>query len=160
MCSVSLSWRQHALWPLWFPGLWRWGRHERWSVVCKLRGQNPLVWARRSQGDRVHRGHHAGTRLLDWVRQMYMQTHQHTPLHLFLNSICRPLLSPCRNDFVTSYLLAFSNDSREWTTIHDGYADWVSSPTFIPPRWGLCVMSPLFFSDSLSSGPVVLWKQW
>lgn len=31
-----------------------------------------------------------------------------------------------RSDFVTSYYLAFSNDSREWTTIHDGYADWVS----------------------------------
>lgn len=29
------------------------------------------------------------------------------------------------NDYVTSYLLAFSNDSREWTTIHDGYADWL-----------------------------------
>ncbi|XP_071338522.1 inactive carboxypeptidase-like protein X2 [Trachinotus anak] len=28
-------------------------------------------------------------------------------------------------DFVTSYFLAFSNDSREWTTIHDGYADWL-----------------------------------
>uniref|UniRef100_I3JXI7 AE binding protein 1 n=1 Tax=Oreochromis niloticus TaxID=8128 RepID=I3JXI7_ORENI len=29
------------------------------------------------------------------------------------------------NDYVTSYFLAFSNDSREWTTIHDGYADWL-----------------------------------
>uniref|UniRef100_A0A8C6P349 AE binding protein 1 n=1 Tax=Nothobranchius furzeri TaxID=105023 RepID=A0A8C6P349_NOTFU len=29
------------------------------------------------------------------------------------------------DDFVTSYFLAFSNDSREWTTIHDGYADWL-----------------------------------
>lgn len=28
-------------------------------------------------------------------------------------------------DFVTSYFLAFSNDSREWTTIHDGYDDWL-----------------------------------
>lgn len=27
---------------------------------------------------------------------------------------------------MTSYYLAFSNDSREWTTIHDGFADWVS----------------------------------
>lgn len=34
----------------------------------------------------------------------------------------------CRSDYVTSYFLAFSNDSREWTTIHDGYADWVSLP--------------------------------
>ncbi|RVE68463.1 hypothetical protein OJAV_G00092040 [Oryzias javanicus] len=29
------------------------------------------------------------------------------------------------SDFVLSYFLAFSNDSREWTTIHDGYADWL-----------------------------------
>ncbi|XP_034025763.1 inactive carboxypeptidase-like protein X2 isoform X2 [Thalassophryne amazonica] len=29
------------------------------------------------------------------------------------------------SDFVTSYFLAFSNDTREWTTIHDGYADWL-----------------------------------
>ncbi|XP_020488594.1 inactive carboxypeptidase-like protein X2 [Labrus bergylta] len=29
------------------------------------------------------------------------------------------------NDFVMSYYLAFSNDSREWTTIHDGYSDWL-----------------------------------
>uniref|UniRef100_A0A3Q3LA18 AE binding protein 1b n=1 Tax=Mastacembelus armatus TaxID=205130 RepID=A0A3Q3LA18_9TELE len=29
------------------------------------------------------------------------------------------------SDFVTSYFIAFSNDSREWTTIHDGYADWL-----------------------------------
>uniref|UniRef100_A0A8C5G2V8 Inactive carboxypeptidase-like protein X2 n=1 Tax=Gouania willdenowi TaxID=441366 RepID=A0A8C5G2V8_GOUWI len=29
------------------------------------------------------------------------------------------------SDYVTSYILAFSNDSREWTTIHDGYADWL-----------------------------------
>lgn len=36
-------------------------------------------------------------------------------------------MSDCRSDFVTSYFLAFSNDSREWITIHDGYADWVSS---------------------------------
>ncbi|XP_074526302.1 adipocyte enhancer-binding protein 1 [Halichoeres trimaculatus] len=33
--------------------------------------------------------------------------------------------SSIENDFVTSYFLAFSNDSREWTTIHDGYADWL-----------------------------------
>lgn len=29
------------------------------------------------------------------------------------------------SDYVTSYFLAFSNDSREWTTVHDGYADWL-----------------------------------
>ncbi|XP_056274709.1 adipocyte enhancer-binding protein 1 isoform X2 [Pseudoliparis swirei] len=29
------------------------------------------------------------------------------------------------SDFVKSYFLAFSNDSREWTTIHDGYTDWL-----------------------------------
>lgn len=41
----------------------------------------------------------------------------------------------CRSDFVTSYFLAFSNDSREWTTIHDGYANWVSSPKTAPILW-------------------------
>lgn len=29
------------------------------------------------------------------------------------------------NDFVTSYYVAFSNDSREWTILDDGYAEWV-----------------------------------
>ncbi|KAF7667926.1 hypothetical protein LDENG_00042180 [Lucifuga dentata] len=29
------------------------------------------------------------------------------------------------SDYVMSYFLAFSNDSREWTTIHDGYSDWL-----------------------------------
>lgn len=29
-------------------------------------------------------------------------------------------------DFVSSYFVAFSNDSRDWTTLHDGYAEWVS----------------------------------
>ncbi|KAM3868341.1 uncharacterized protein aebp1b [Diretmus argenteus] len=29
------------------------------------------------------------------------------------------------SDFVTSYFLAFSNDSRDWTTIHDGFTDWL-----------------------------------
>uniref|UniRef100_G3PDE7 AE binding protein 1b n=1 Tax=Gasterosteus aculeatus aculeatus TaxID=481459 RepID=G3PDE7_GASAC len=29
------------------------------------------------------------------------------------------------DDYVESYFLAFSNDSREWTTIHDGYSDWL-----------------------------------
>ncbi|XP_029572340.1 inactive carboxypeptidase-like protein X2 [Salmo trutta] len=28
-------------------------------------------------------------------------------------------------DFVTSYYVQFSNDSREWKTIHDGYSDWL-----------------------------------
>ncbi|XP_071013113.1 inactive carboxypeptidase-like protein X2 [Oncorhynchus clarkii lewisi] len=29
------------------------------------------------------------------------------------------------SDFVTSYYVQFSNDSREWKTIHDGYSDWL-----------------------------------
>ncbi|XP_072244389.1 inactive carboxypeptidase-like protein X2 [Leuresthes tenuis] len=41
------------------------------------------------------------------------------------------------SDYVTSYFLAFSNDSREWTTIHDGYADW------------------LFFGNSNNDSPVM-----
>ncbi|CAL8347076.1 unnamed protein product [Lota lota] len=28
-------------------------------------------------------------------------------------------------DYVMSYYLSFSNDSREWTNFHDGYADWL-----------------------------------
>ena len=41
----------------------------------------------------------------------------------------------CRSDFVTSYFLAFSNDSREWTTVHDGYADWVCPPKTAHTLW-------------------------
>ncbi|XP_041755233.2 adipocyte enhancer-binding protein 1 [Coregonus clupeaformis] len=29
------------------------------------------------------------------------------------------------SDFVTSYYVQFSNDSREWTTMNDGYSDWL-----------------------------------
>lgn len=36
--------------------------------MCQLRGQDPLVRDRRSPGDRVHRGHHAGKRLAERVR--------------------------------------------------------------------------------------------
>uniref|UniRef100_UPI003AB015FF adipocyte enhancer-binding protein 1 n=1 Tax=Centroberyx gerrardi TaxID=166262 RepID=UPI003AB015FF len=28
-------------------------------------------------------------------------------------------------DFVSSFFVAFSNDSRDWTTLHDGYAEWL-----------------------------------
>uniref|UniRef100_A0A7N6BWS8 Adipocyte enhancer-binding protein 1 n=1 Tax=Anabas testudineus TaxID=64144 RepID=A0A7N6BWS8_ANATE len=28
-------------------------------------------------------------------------------------------------DFVSSYYVAFSNDSRDWTVLHDGYAEWL-----------------------------------
>ncbi|XP_028456869.1 adipocyte enhancer-binding protein 1 [Perca flavescens] len=28
-------------------------------------------------------------------------------------------------DFVSSYFVAFSNDSRDWTTLQDGYAEWL-----------------------------------
>ena len=27
---------------------------------------------------------------------------------------------------MSSYFVAFSNDSRDWTILHDGYAEWVS----------------------------------
>lgn len=27
---------------------------------------------------------------------------------------------------MSSYFVAFSNDTRDWTTLHDGYAEWVS----------------------------------
>lgn len=28
-------------------------------------------------------------------------------------------------DFMSSYFVAFSNDSRDWTILHDGYAEWL-----------------------------------
>lgn len=38
-----------------------------------------------------------------------------------------------RDDFMSSYFVAFSNDSRDWTTLHDGYAEWVSGSRKEPP---------------------------
>ncbi|XP_060787094.1 inactive carboxypeptidase-like protein X2 isoform X2 [Neoarius graeffei] len=32
---------------------------------------------------------------------------------------------PLENDYVTTYYVAFSNDSREWTVLHDGYSEWL-----------------------------------
>ncbi|XP_076127254.1 inactive carboxypeptidase-like protein X2 [Alosa pseudoharengus] len=32
---------------------------------------------------------------------------------------------PLDNDFVTSYYVAFSNDSREWIILNDGYSEWL-----------------------------------
>lgn len=57
--------------------------------------------------------------------------------------------SSVSNDYVTSYFLAFSNDSREWTTIHDGYADWVSSSKTVPlPQAPILIfLSPSFTSS-------------
>ncbi|KAK3521319.1 hypothetical protein QTP70_003158 [Hemibagrus guttatus] len=33
--------------------------------------------------------------------------------------------SETNDDFVSSYFVAFSNDTREWTVLHDGYAEWL-----------------------------------
>ncbi|KAL7846592.1 hypothetical protein SRHO_G00215720 [Serrasalmus rhombeus] len=33
--------------------------------------------------------------------------------------------SETNDDFVSSYFVAFSNDSRDWTVLHDGYAEWL-----------------------------------
>ncbi|XP_041089422.1 inactive carboxypeptidase-like protein X2 isoform X4 [Polyodon spathula] len=33
--------------------------------------------------------------------------------------------SQTHNDFVTSYFVAFSNDSTTWNVIHDGYVEWL-----------------------------------
>ncbi|KAI4901032.1 hypothetical protein NFI96_034306, partial [Prochilodus magdalenae] len=33
--------------------------------------------------------------------------------------------SETSDDFVSSYFVAFSNDSRDWTVLHDGYAEWL-----------------------------------
>ncbi|XP_051964213.1 inactive carboxypeptidase-like protein X2 isoform X2 [Xyrauchen texanus] len=43
---------------------------------------------------------------------------------------------PLESDYVSSYYVAFSNDSREWTVLNDGYAEW------------------LFFGNSDKSTPV------
>ncbi|XP_026125574.1 inactive carboxypeptidase-like protein X2 [Carassius auratus] len=32
---------------------------------------------------------------------------------------------PLESDYVSSYYVAFSNDSREWTVLDDGYAEWL-----------------------------------
>lgn len=133
------------------PGLRWWGKHKRWSVVCKFRGCYPLVWDRCSQGDRVHRSHYSGTGLLKWVRDKQTRRHKYasfdipTPNNLPSSSVS--------NDYVTSYFLAFSNDSREWTTIHDGYADWVSSSKTVPlPQAPILIfLSPSFTCPLLCS---------
>ncbi|XP_051525301.1 inactive carboxypeptidase-like protein X2 isoform X2 [Myxocyprinus asiaticus] len=44
---------------------------------------------------------------------------------------------PLESDYVSSYYVAFSNDSREWTVLNDGYAEW------------------LFFGNSDKSTPVL-----
>ncbi|XP_030624169.1 adipocyte enhancer-binding protein 1 [Chanos chanos] len=33
--------------------------------------------------------------------------------------------SEMHEDFVSSFFVAFSNDSRDWTVLHDGYAEWL-----------------------------------
>ncbi|KAI7793565.1 putative adipocyte enhancer-binding protein 1, partial [Triplophysa rosa] len=33
--------------------------------------------------------------------------------------------SESHNDFVSSFFVAFSKDSRDWTVLHDGYAEWL-----------------------------------
>lgn len=32
---------------------------------------------------------------------------------------------------MSSYFVAFSNDSRDWITLHDGYAEWVSEDNIL-----------------------------
>ncbi|KAI4896018.1 hypothetical protein NFI96_000300 [Prochilodus magdalenae] len=32
---------------------------------------------------------------------------------------------PIESDYVTSFYVAFSNDSRDWTVLHDGYSEWL-----------------------------------
>uniref|UniRef100_H3D7V0 AE binding protein 1a n=1 Tax=Tetraodon nigroviridis TaxID=99883 RepID=H3D7V0_TETNG len=33
--------------------------------------------------------------------------------------------SETQEDYMSSYFVAFSNDSSDWTTLHDGYAEWL-----------------------------------
>lgn len=123
----------------------------------QLRGHDALVRDRRSPGDRVHRGRNPGKRLAERVRHGAERWAQPTLLGNRSGLLC-----VCRSDFVTSYFLAFSNDSREWTTIHDGYADWVSWPkaaAHLPPvspcATPLSSLPQLFFGNSDKDTPVM-----
>lgn len=56
---------------------------------------------------------------------------------------------------MSSYYVAFSNDSRDWTTLHDGYAEWVSGG-----RKEHTPFRRIFeFNSVLLSLSVVLWKR-
>uniref|UniRef100_A0A673MGR5 Inactive carboxypeptidase-like protein X2 n=1 Tax=Sinocyclocheilus rhinocerous TaxID=307959 RepID=A0A673MGR5_9TELE len=43
----------------------------------------------------------------------------------FTGIITQGRSSDTHDDFVSSYFVAFSNDSRDWTMLHDGYAEWL-----------------------------------
>ncbi|XP_016312285.1 inactive carboxypeptidase-like protein X2 isoform X3 [Sinocyclocheilus anshuiensis] len=43
----------------------------------------------------------------------------------FTGIITQGRSSDTHDDFVSSYFVAFSNDSRDWTVLHDGYAEWL-----------------------------------
>ncbi|XP_042585044.1 LOW QUALITY PROTEIN: inactive carboxypeptidase-like protein X2 [Cyprinus carpio] len=43
----------------------------------------------------------------------------------FTGVITQGRSSDTHDDFVSSYFVAFSNDSRDWTVLHDGYAEWL-----------------------------------
>lgn len=70
-----------------------------------------------------------------WTSKKRSNINKRTKNHRCLKRVCFFCCCYCRSDYVTSYFLAFSNDSREWTTIHDGYADWVSSPEMTSSLW-------------------------
>lgn len=57
---------------------------------------------------------------------------------------------------MSSYFVAFSNDSRDWTTLHDGYAEWVSGN--LTKHIKQTVTTPLF-GNVQTSLAVILWER-
>lgn len=125
---------------VWSPaGIWKRRGSVRRSVVCRARGNNPLVWGGRPTRGGVHRGHHSGKKLRAIVslslqhysglknsEELYHgNIHRKFP-HRSVEITTDESRSLPSEDFVSSYYVAFSNDSRDWTTLHDGYAEWVS----------------------------------
>lgn len=119
-------WPIHVWWSLRFPGLGWWRKDERWSVVCKRRGQDPLVWARRSQGDGVHGSHHTRTRLLEWVRHKHTHTHGYAVFSISnLNmSPTHCLISGATTWCPTSWLSAMTAENGPPSTT-DTLTGWV-----------------------------------
>ena len=58
-------------------------------------------------------------------------------------------------DFVSSYYVAFSNDSRDWTTLHDGYAEWVRGN--LSKRMTQAVTTPLL--GNVQTSPAVILRE-
>lgn len=115
-------------------GLWQWWRPVWWCMVRRVRGARTLVssWCPPRGG--VYRGHHPGKKL--WATVSPTPSPHNKTLHKYCCVSLKSVLSNffCFNpseDFVSSYFVAFSNDSSDWTLLHDGYAEWVIEPQLI-----------------------------